>query len=107
MQGIFLLGGLFSGGMLFWCKDWIVNFYTVSPAVKAMAVDFMTVLSVASIGSCYEYPVEGRRSSPAAASTKYAAVVDNLFMWLFTIPSAPHLSAFVFQLPAGGHLLPF
>ena len=52
MQGIFLLGGLFSGGMLFLCKDWIVNFYTVSPAVKAMAVDFMTVLSVASIGSC-------------------------------------------------------
>ena len=31
-------------------------------------------------------------------STKYAAVVDNLFMWLFTIPSAA-LSAFVFQFP--------
>lgn len=97
MQGIFLLGGLFSGGMLFWCKDWIVNFYTVSPAVKAMAVDFMTVLSVASIGSCYEYPVEGGIIA-GGGSTKYAAVVDNLFMWLFTIPSAA-LSAFVFQFP--------
>lgn len=97
MQGIFLLGGLFSGGMLFWCKDWIVNFYTVSPAVKAMAVDFMTVLSVASIGSCYEYPVEGGIIA-GGGSTKYAAVVDNLFMWLFTIPSAA-LSAFVFQVP--------
>lgn len=97
MQGIFLLGGLFSGGMLFLCKDWIVNFYTVSPAVKAMAVDFMTVLSVASIGSCYEYPVEGGIIA-GGGSTKYAAVVDNLFMWLFTIPSAA-LSAFVFQFP--------
>ena len=97
MQGIFLLGGLFSGGMLFWCKDWIVNFYTVSPEVKAMAVDFMTVLSVASIGSCYEYPVEGGIIA-GGGSTKYAAVVDNLFMWLFTIPSAA-LSAFVFQFP--------
>lgn len=97
MQGIFLLGGLFSGGMLFWCKDWIVNFYTVSPAVKAMAVDFMTVLSVASIGSCYEYPVEGGIIA-GGGSTKYAAVVDNLFMWLFTIPSTA-LSAFVFQFP--------
>lgn len=95
MQGIFLLGGLFSGGMLFLCKDWIVNFYTVSPEVKAMAVDFMTVLSVASIGSCYEYPVEGGIIA-GGGSTKYAAVVDNLFMWLFTIPSAA-LSAFVFQ----------
>ena len=97
MQGIFLLGGLFSGGMLFLCKDWIVNFYTVSPEVKAMVVDFMTVLSVASIGSCYEYPVEGGIIA-GGGSTKYAAVVDNLFMWLFTIPSAA-LSAFVFQLP--------
>ena len=97
MQGIFLLGGLFSGGMLFLCKDWIVNFYTVSPEVKAMAVDFMTVLSVASIGSCYEYPVEGGIIA-GGGSTKYAAIVDNLFMWLFTIPSAA-LSAFVFQFP--------
>lgn len=97
MQGIFLLGGLFSGGMLFLCKDWIVNFYTVSPEVKAMAVDFMTVLSVASIGSCYEYPVEGGIIA-GGGSTKYAAVVDNLFMWLFTIPNAA-LSAFVFQFP--------
>ena len=97
MQGIFLLGGLFSGGMLFWCKDWIVNFYTVSPAVKAMAVDFMTVLSVASIGSCYEYPVEGGIIA-GGGSTKYAAVVDNLFKWLFTNPSAA-LSAFVVQVP--------
>ena len=30
--------------------------------------------------------------------TKYTAVVDNLFMWLFTIPSA-YLSAFVFRFP--------
>ena len=97
MQDIFLLVGPFSGVMLFWCKDWIVNFYTVSPAVKAMAVDFMTVLSVASIGSCYEYPVEGGIIA-GGGSTKYAAVVDNLFMWLFTIPSAA-LSAFVFQFP--------
>ena len=62
-----------------------------------MAVDFMTVLSVASIGSCYEYPVEGGIIA-GGGSTKYAAVVDNLFMWLFTIPSAA-LSAFVFQFP--------
>ena len=30
--------------------------------------------------------------------TKYAAWMDNLFMWLFTIPSA-FLSAFVFKFP--------
>ena len=30
--------------------------------------------------------------------TKYAAIVDNLFMWLYTIPSAC-ISAFVLKLP--------
>lgn len=97
MQGIFLLGGLFSALSLFLCKNWIVEFYSVSPEVKEMAIQFLTVLSVASIGSCYEYPVEGGIIA-GGGSTKYAAVVDNLFMWLFTIPSAA-LSAFVFQFP--------
>lgn len=97
MQGIFLLGGLLSAGLLFVCKDWIVDFYSVSPEVKEMAIQFLTVLSVASIGSCYEYPVEGGIIA-GGGSTKYAAVIDNLFMWIFTIPSAA-LSAFVFQFP--------
>lgn len=32
-------------------------------------------------------------------STKYPAIVDNLFMWLFTIPFSA-LSAFVFRFPS-------
>ena len=97
MQGIFLIIGLVSGGLLFAFRNIIVSFYTVSPETKALAINFITILSITTVGSCYEYPVEGGIIS-GGGSTKYTAVVDNLFMWLFTIPSAV-LSAFVFRFP--------
>ena len=97
MQAIFLLVGLIFGGLMFLCKEAIVGLYAVSPETKALAVQFLTVLSVATVGSCYEYPVESGIIG-GGGSTRYTAWVDNLFMWLFTIPSAI-LSAFVFRFP--------
>lgn len=97
MQMIFLLLGLISGTLLFVCKDTIVGFYSVSEETKELALQFITVLSIAAVGSCYEYPVEGGIIA-GGGMTKYQAWVDNLFMWLFTIPSA-FLSAFVFHFP--------
>ena len=89
--------GLIFGGLMFLCKEAIVGLYAVSPETKALAVQFLTVLSVATVGSCYEYPVESGIIG-GGGSTRYTAWVDNLFMWLFTIPSAI-LSAFVFRFP--------
>lgn len=97
MQGIFLLVGLLSGALLFLTKEAIVGFYAISPEAKALAIQFVTVLSVAAVGSCYEWPVESGIIG-GGGSTKYPAIVDNLFMWLFTIPGAA-LSAFIFQFP--------
>ena len=97
MQAIFLLVGLIFGGLMFLCRETIVGLYAVSPETKALAVQFLTVLSVTTVGSCYEYPVESGIIG-GGGSTRYTAWVDNLFMWLFTIPSAI-LSAFVFRFP--------
>ena len=97
MQAIFLLIGLLFGTLMFLMKDAIVGLYAVSEEAKSMAVSFLTVLSVTTVGTCYEYPVESGIIAGGGV-TKYAALVDNLFMWLFTIPSA-FLSAFVFQFP--------
>lgn len=97
MQVIFIIIGLISGALLFLCKDLIVDFYTISDETKSLALSFITVLSITTIGTCYEYPVEGGIIS-GGGLTKYPAVVDNLFMWLFTVPSA-FLSAFVFHFP--------
>ena len=97
MQMLFLLLGLAAGILLFICKDIIVSFYTVSEETKKLALQFITVLSVTTVGTCYEYPVEGGIIA-GGGSTEYQAWVDNLFMWLFTIPTAA-LSAFVFKFP--------
>ena len=97
MQIIFLLIGVIFGGLMFLCKNVIVNLYTVSAETKELTIMFLTILSITTIGTCYEYPVESGIIAGGGV-TKYAALIDNLFMWLFTIPAA-YLSAFVFQFP--------
>ncbi len=97
MQAIFLLLGLISGVLLFVCKDAIVGLYSVSGETKALALQFITVLSITTVGTCYEYPVESGIIA-GGGFTQYQAWCDNLFMWLFTIPFAA-LSAFVFEFP--------
>ena len=97
MQGIFLTLGTVLGVLLFVCKGPIVGVYRISPETRRLSLQFLTILSVTTIGSCYEYPVESGIIG-GGGETKYAAITDNLFMWLFTIPSAV-LSAFVFHFP--------
>ena len=97
MQAIFLILGVSAGAMLFIFKNLIVGFYAVSPETEKLALQFITVLSITTIGTCYEYPVESGIIA-GGGFTEYQAYCDNLFMWLFTIPFAA-LSAFVFHFP--------
>ncbi len=95
LQVIFVLLGLLSGGIVFFSRRWILSLYSISAETYQLAYQFLTVLSITTVGSCYEWPVEGGIIA-GGGDTKYQAIVDNLFMWLFTIPSAA-LSAFVFH----------
>lgn len=95
LQFIFLCIGTFTGLCLFLGKEAIVNFYVVSEDTKVLAIQFLTILSITTAGSCYAYPVESGIIA-GGGDTKFAAIVDNSFMWLFTIPLAL-LSAFIFE----------
>lgn len=97
MQVIFLITGMICGGMIFIFKDLIVSFYTISEETKALAISFLTVFSVSAVGTCYEVPAMNGIIA-GGGDTRYSAIIDNLFMWLFTIPAAA-LSAFVFGWP--------
>ena len=55
------------------------------------------MLGVTSICSCYQYPVEAGIIG-GGGNTRYAAVMDTCFIWLFCIPMS-YLSAFVWGLP--------
>jgi len=95
LQLLFILHGLVTAALIFFCKDWIVGFYNVTPETRELTLIFLTLLSITTIGTCYEYPVESGIIS-GGGDTKYAAIVDNSFMWIYTIPFA-YLSAFVFH----------
>jgi len=95
LQLLFILHGLVTAALIFFCKDWIVGFYNVTPETRELTLIFLTILSITTIGTCYEYPVESGIIS-GGGDTKYAAIVDNSFMWIYTIPFA-YLSAFVFH----------
>ena len=94
LQVIFLIIGVVAGAGIFIFKDLFVGFYTVSDETRRLALQFLTVLAVATVGTCYEFPVEAGIIG-GGGDTKYASIVDVTFMWLFTIPAAA-LSAFVF-----------
>ena len=95
MQGIFLCLGLCLGLLIFACRKPILSIYNISEETRSLTLSFLTILSLTTVGSCYEYPVESGISS-GGGSTKYPAIVDNLFMWLFTIPLSA-LSAYIFH----------
>jgi putative MATE family efflux protein len=97
LQCIFLVLGSAAGLLMFLTKDWIISLYAVSEETAQLASQFLTVLSVAAVGGCYEYPVEAGIVG-GGGNTKFAALMDTGFMWLFTIPLS-YLSAFVFEFP--------
>lgn len=97
MQGIFLCVGLVTGLLVFLLRVPILSIYSISDETRKLALQFLIVLSITVIGTCYEYPVQSGIIA-GGGTTKYPALVDNCFIWLFTLPSA-FLSAFVFHWP--------
>lgn len=97
MQGIFLCIGLVTGLLIFLLRVPLISIYSISDETRDLALQFLIVLSISTVGSCYEYPVESGIIA-GGGTTRYPAVVDNCFIWLFTLPTA-YLSAFVFHFP--------
>jgi len=95
LQFIFLCIGVVSALAMFLCRDLIISFYAVSEEAKQLASRFLIVLSIATVGSCYEYPIEGGIIA-GGGNPRYQAIVDTLFMWLFTIPLSA-AAAFLFN----------
>lgn len=96
LQMLYLIIGLGTGAVLFLIKDVVLGFYAISPESKALALQFMTVLSITAVGTAYQMPVlTGIVRS--GGDTKFVLYNDLIFMWLIVLPSA-FLCAAVFQL---------
>ncbi len=96
MQVLFLLIGAASGIIMFLFRNVIIGAWAVTPDAKALALQFMAVLSVTVVGTAYQVAcltgiVRG------GGDTKFVFHNDIIFMWCIVLPLSL-LSAFVFHL---------
>lgn len=97
-QVMYLVIGVLSGLLMFFLKDWIILLYPkVSMESKALAVQFMTVLSVTIAGTAYQMScLTG--IVRAGGDTSFVLRNDLVFVWLVVVPLAL-LSSVVFRFP--------
>ena len=96
LQCIFLCFGLITGSLIFLLKEPIISFYTVRDSARDLARQFMTVLSITSVGSSYQAPcltgiVRG------GGNTKFVFYNDLVFQWGMVITFSL-LAAYVWHL---------
>ncbi|WP_274651087.1 MATE family efflux transporter [Paenibacillus humicola] len=97
LQLLYVIIGLGTGAVLFAAKDLIIGYYSISSDAKALALQFMTILSITSCGTAYQMPsLTGIVRS--GGDTRFVLYNDFIFMWLVVLPASA-ACAFVFHLP--------
>jgi putative MATE family efflux protein len=97
LQLLYIANGLLTSLVLFSTRNLVIGFYILTPETEALARSFLTVLCITVIGTAYLFPIESGIIL-GGGNTRYAFVVDTMFIWLWDIPAAA-LSAFVFHFP--------
>ena len=97
-QLLFICIGVITSLLLFTFKDVILLAYgDISAESKAMALKFMTILSVTVIGTSYQMPCH-TGVVRGGGDTSFVFKVDSIFMWGIVLPAA-FVAAFVLKWP--------
>ncbi len=87
VQMIFLFVGLISGAAVFLARDGFISLYNASPEAQAYARQFINVISVTIIGTCYQAAcLFGLVKSGGDISFVFKN--DTIFVFLVVIPSS-------------------
>ncbi len=87
VQMIFLFVGLVSGGLVLLCRDWFIGLYNASAEAQAYSRQFVNVISVTIIGTCYQAAcLFGLVKSGGDISFVFKN--DTIFVFLVVLPSA-------------------
>ena len=87
VQVIFVIVGLISGAAVLLCRDWFISLYGVSAEAQAYSRQFINVISVTIIGTCYQAAcLFGLVKSGGDISFVFKN--DTIFVFLVVIPSA-------------------
>ena len=87
VQMIFLFVGLISGAAVFLARDGFISLYNASPEAQAYSRQFINVISVTIIGTCYQAAcLFGLVKSGGDISFVFKN--DTIFVFLVVIPSS-------------------
>lgn len=87
VQILFLLLGVLTGGALFLLRDPFISLYNVTAEAAAYAAQFVTVLSVTVVGTCYQCAcLFGLVKS--GGDVAFVFKNDAIFVFLVVLPSA-------------------
>lgn len=95
-QIMFCIIGVFTGLIILLSRGPVLQIYnTLSPEAAELTRQFITVLAIISVGTCYQMAADCGILR-AGGDTKFAMWNNIVFVWLICLPCAA-LSAFVFH----------
>ncbi len=97
-QVLFCIIGAATGLIIFLSRGPVLRIYdTLSPEAARLTSQFITVLALTSVGTCYQMAADCGILR-AGGDTRFAMWNNMVFTWLICLPCAA-LSAFVFHFP--------
>lgn len=96
-QVLFLGIGIVTGTLIFLARAPILRLYNISPESHALAMQFMAVLAVTSVGTSYQMACD-TGVIRGGGDTKFSMYMNFVSMWFMLVPAAA-LCAFVFRFP--------
>ncbi len=97
LQVLFLSIGVVTGLLIFAARVPILSIYQISEQARALAMQFMTVLAVTTVGTSYQMAVDNGIIR-GGGDTSFSAKMNVISMWGIIVPIAT-LAAFVWRLP--------
>jgi len=97
LQVLFVGMGLCTAAVLFFARNLVIDVYSIAPETRALALQFMAVLSVTVIGTSYQMTCLAGIVS-GGGDTRFVLINDLIFQWGIVLPLSA-LAAFVWHLP--------
>lgn len=97
LQVIFITIGVISGVILFLVRGPILMLYSISPEAKALAMQFMTVLAITTVGTAYQMACDNGIIR-GGGDTSFSMKMNLISMWLIVVPLSA-IAAFALRWP--------
>lgn len=97
LQIIFITIGMISGSLIMLIRGPILNLYHISPEAHQLALQFMGVLAVTTVGTSYQMACDNGIIR-GGGDTSFSMKMNTISMWVIVVPLSA-IAAFVLKCP--------